>query len=89
MISFVRFLCCLSILISITFTAPFSRAEDSRKIILIAGEVKEVDRVGHHDYLGGCRLMQALLKQTSEVEPVLVEKDWPADESVFDGAKAL
>lgn len=65
------------------------RAADPAKIVLVAGQVKEVDRVGHHDYLGGCRLMQALLGQTPGIETVLVEKDWPAEESVFDGARAL
>lgn len=45
--------------------------------------------MGHHDYLGGCRMMQALLQQTPGVEAVLVEKEWPADESVFDGAAAV
>lgn len=64
-------------------------ATGQTKIVLVAGQVKEVDKVGHHDYLGGCRLMKALLKQTPGVEAVLVEKEWPADESVFDGAAAV
>lgn len=64
-------------------------ATGQTKIVLVAGQVKEVDKVGHHDYLGGCRLMQVLLKQTPGVEAVLVEKEWPADESVFDGAAAV
>lgn len=59
------------------------------KIVLVAGQVKEVDRTGHHDYLGGCRLMQALLLQTPGVEAVLVEKDWPEDEAVFENAAAV
>lgn len=59
------------------------------KIVLVAGQVKEVDRTGHHDYLGGCRLMQALLLQTPGVETVLVEKDWPEDETVFENAAAV
>lgn len=59
------------------------------KIVLVAGQVKEVDRVGHHDYLGGCRLMQEMLRQTPGVETVLVEKDWPEDEAVFEGASAV
>lgn len=45
--------------------------------------------MGHHDYLGGCRLMQALLKQTPGVDAVLVNEEWPADEKVFEGAAAV
>jgi hypothetical protein len=62
---------------------------DPAKIVLVAGEVKQVDKPGHHDYLGGCRLMAALLRQSEGIEPVLVEKDWPADEVVFEGAEAV
>lgn len=76
-------------ILSIAAGGPFLRAADPAKIVLVAGQVKEVDRVGHHDYLGGCRLMQALLRQTPGIEAVLVGKDWPADESVLDGARAL
>ncbi len=62
---------------------------DPAKIVLVAGQVKPVDKPGHHDYLGGCRLMAALLRQSEGIEPVLVEKDWPADEVVFEGAEAV
>ncbi len=64
-------------------------AADQTKIVLVAGQVKEVDKMGHHDYLGGCRIMEAMLKQTPDVEVVMVEKEWPADESVFEGAAAV
>ena len=79
-------------LLSLAFTTAFassSWAADTVKIVLVAGKVKEVDKVGHHDYLGGCRLMQALLKQTPGVEAVLVNEEWPADEKVFEGAAAV
>lgn len=66
-----------------------AHALDSTKVVLIAGAVKEVDRVGHHDYLGGCRLMQHLLENTPGVEVILVEKDWPGNEKVFVGADAV
>lgn len=71
------------------FATLASRGAEPVKIVLVAGQVKQVDKPGHHDYLGGCRLMEVLLRQSEGVEPVLVEKDWPADESVFDGAKAV
>lgn len=76
-------------LASFALSIATSSAADSTKIVLVAGQVKEVDKMGHHDYLGGCRIMEALLKQTPGVEVVLVEKEWPADESVFDGAAAV
>jgi hypothetical protein len=59
------------------------------RIVLVAGPVKPNDRRGHHDYLGGCRLLAGLLAQTSGVEPVVVTDGWPADESLMDGAGAL
>ena len=81
-----RFL--FSIVIAFSIAAS-SQAAESVKIVLVAGQVKEVDKMGHHDYLGGCRIMEALLKQTPGVEVVLVEKEWPSDESVFDGAASV
>ncbi len=59
------------------------------KVVLLAGAVKEIDRVGHHDYLGGCLLMQHLLEQTPGIETALVREDWPDDESIFKDADAL
>ncbi|MCB1226151.1 MAG: ThuA domain-containing protein [Verrucomicrobiales bacterium] len=79
----------LIFLAGLNFAGGALFAEQGAKIVLIAGQVKPVDKMGHHDYLGGCRLMKALLKQTPGVEPVLVEKDWPEDESVFEGTKAV
>ncbi|MFT5467215.1 MAG: hypothetical protein ACI8UO_002319 [Verrucomicrobiales bacterium] len=82
-----RFLFALGLMIAM-FTPGAVVAEDI-KIVIIAGAVKEVDRVGHHDYLGGCRLLEELLKQTPGVHTVLVKQDWPESEVVFDNAAAL
>jgi len=76
-------------LVSITVLAVSSLAAEAAKIILIAGKVTIADKSGHHDYLGGCRLLEVLLQQTPGVEAVLVNEDWPADEKVFDGAAAV
>jgi len=59
------------------------------RIVLIAGPVKERDRRGHHDYLGGCRLLAQLLARTPGVEPVVVADGWPEDAALLDGAAAL
>jgi hypothetical protein len=64
-------------------------AADTHKIILLAGETKLVDKTGHHDYLGGCRLLEHLLQKTPGVSTVLVTDGWPMDESIFDGADTL
>lgn len=77
------------LILSIAVFASVAGAADSAKIVIVAGKVKIQDKVGHHDYLGGCRLMQELLKQTPGVEAVLVKEDWPADETVFDGAASV
>ncbi len=70
---------------------PSDRTSENslRRIVLVAGPVKTYDRVGHHDYLGGCRLLAALLSRVEGVTPVVVPDGWPADEAVLDGAAAL
>lgn len=76
-------------LVIFAFSVASSVMAESAKIVLVAGQVKEVDKMGHHDYLGGCRIMEAMLKQTPGVDVVLVQREWPADESVFDGAASV
>ncbi len=66
-----------------------AQATDTLKIVLLAGTVQEVDRPGHHVYLGGSRLMQDFLKQTPGVEAVLVTEGWPEDEPVSEGTAAI
>lgn len=59
------------------------------KIVLVAGETAKVDKVGHHDYIAGCKCLEAMLRQTPGVSTVQVLEGWPADESVFDGASSV
>ncbi|HVO27100.1 MAG TPA: ThuA domain-containing protein [Candidatus Margulisiibacteriota bacterium] len=70
-------------------SAPGNRASPPVTIVLLAGTVKIPDRVGHHDYLGGCSLLASLLEQTAGVRAILVRDGWPHDESVFDAARSL
>jgi hypothetical protein len=58
-------------------------------IVLVAGAVTVPDRVGHHDYLGGCTLLASLLEQTAGVRTIVVRDGWPSDESVFAAARSL
>ncbi len=70
----------------------FGQAESdlaTKKIVLIAGETALVDVAGHHDYLGGCACLDALLRQTRQIETVQVKNGWPEDEGVFSGAKSV
>jgi hypothetical protein len=62
---------------------------DTARIVLLAGPVKVPDRVGHHDYFGGCRLLAALAEQTTGVQATVVRDGWPDDESILDSAHAL
>jgi len=59
------------------------------KIVLIAGETAKVDKPGHHDYLAGVACLEVLLRQTAEVETVVVTEGWPEQEDVFEGAAAV
>ncbi|MBX3024822.1 ThuA domain-containing protein [bacterium] len=58
-------------------------------IVLLAGRVKVPDRIGHHDYLAGCRLLAGLLEQTNGVRAVVVAEGWPADESLLQAARCV
>ena len=69
-----------------------SQAEDrpaKKRIILVAGETAKVDVVGHHDYIAGCRCLELLLAQTSNVETVCVNDGWPEDIRTFEGASSI
>jgi hypothetical protein len=70
-------------------SAHDKRASAPVTIVLLAGTVKVPDRVGHHDYLGGCTLLASLLEQTAGVRAIVVRDGWPQDESVFDCARSL
>ena len=59
------------------------------KIVLIAGETAKVDKVGHHDYIAGCKCLEAMLRQTERVGTVQVLEGWPTDESVFENASSV
>lgn len=59
------------------------------KIVLVAGETAKVDTVGHHDYIAGCKCLESLLRQTENIEPIVVLDGWPKDESLFDTASAV
>ena len=47
------------------------------------------DRVGHHDYAGGCALLAAAVAQTAGVRGIVVRDGWPEDEAVFDTARSV
>lgn len=59
------------------------------KIVLVAGETAKIDKTGHHDYIAGCKCLEAMLRQTDRVSSVQVLDGWPSDESVFDGASSV
>jgi len=70
------------------FSAPDSaRAADTAKIVLVAG--RQSHGPGDHEFNAGCKLLAKCLGEVPGVEPVFVAGGWPADESVFDGARAV
>ncbi len=84
---------CLLLLLTLSATAtavsPAQEVTANRKIVLVAGETAKVDKLGHHDYLAGCRALEVFLKQTPGVEVVQVTEGWPGDESVLESADAI
>lgn len=65
----------LSILLLTVIPLQFP-ARAAVRIVVVAGETATVDKVGHHDYLGGCRMLTDVLKQTAGVETALVRDGW-------------
>ena len=59
------------------------------EIVLLPGKTKAVDRIGHHDYAGGCALLADLLAQTTGVRAAIAPDGWPGDDSVLETARAL
>jgi type 1 glutamine amidotransferase len=65
---------------------------DGAKIVLLAGRASHGP--GDHEFHAGLKLLAKCLKDVPGVDPVYVEQTapgegWPADESVFDGAKTI
>jgi len=74
--------CATSLLISPALMAK-------TKIVIIAGAKSHPS--GQHEFAAGSRLLARALNEESglDVEAVVVTNGWPADETVFDGAKAV
>lgn len=83
-----RFVGLAALFLAATCAATVSAsAADPTKIVLIAGRPSHGP--GDHEFNAGCKLLAKCLAQVPGVEPVVVAGGWPADESVFEGAKAL
>ena len=72
-----------------TAKSDASKGTPSGPIVLVAGEIAKKDTLGHHDYLGGIKVLEMLLRQTRGTEVRLVDQDWPADASILDSASAV
>jgi type 1 glutamine amidotransferase len=77
------FICALTLLSTFIFAA------DKAKVILIAGQ--DSHKPGDHEFLAGCTLLKNKLDTAmgDKLETILVERNWPADESIFEGADAI
>ncbi len=57
------------------------------KIVLVAGRPSHGP--GAHEFNAGVLLLEKMLKENKNVDPVVVKGGWPENETVFDGAKAV
>ena len=57
------------------------------KIVLVAGTASHGP--GEHEFNAGVTILADCLKKIPGVEPVIARGNWPADDSVFDGAAAV
>ena len=79
----------ISLLLTLFFAFSLALpAAEKTKIILIAGH----DSHGHgaHEFLAGCTLLKNKLEESmgDKLNVILVERDWPQDESIFKDAAA-
>jgi hypothetical protein len=77
------------LLLIVLFVCSSLHSAEPVRIVLVAGEVTQIDRVGHHDYRGGVLILKDLLEQNEGVNVVVVEEGWPSDPTLFDGAKSI
>ncbi|MCA9192140.1 MAG: ThuA domain-containing protein [Planctomycetales bacterium] len=59
------------------------------KIVLVAGEITKVDKLGHHDYPGGIEALRVLLSSIPDVETVSILDGWPKETSQLDHAACV
>jgi type 1 glutamine amidotransferase len=76
----------------LTLASALPARAEVAKVVLLAGRASHGP--GDHEFHAGLKLLNECLKSTPGVEPVYVEKTatgegWPADESVFEGAKTV
>jgi type 1 glutamine amidotransferase len=57
------------------------------KIVLVAG--KPSHGPGAHEFNAGVLLLEKMLAQNKDIQPVVVKGGWPEDETVFEGARAV
>lgn len=62
-------------------------AAEPVKIVLLAGRPSHAP--GDHEFNAGISLLEKMLRQNGDIEPVVVRGGWPEDESVFEGARSL
>lgn len=62
-------------------------AADPVKIVLVAGKPSHAPR--EHEFRAGTLLLEKCLKQNRGIETVVINGGWPADASVFEGARAV
>jgi type 1 glutamine amidotransferase len=59
-----------------------------KKVVFVAG--KDSHGRGEHEFRAGCHLLARLLNEnTAEINAVVIEDGWPADQSVFDDADVI
>lgn len=72
-----------------TLIPAHANATNPVEVLLIAGEILKKDTPGHHDYIGGVKCLDLLLKQSPQVKTTVVETGWPSDEAVLDRCRSI
>ncbi|MEQ1827001.1 MAG: ThuA domain-containing protein [Pirellula sp.] len=87
--SLFRFAVIAATCLSLWSTGYRACAQQSIKVVLVAGETAKQDTMGHHDYIAGCKCLVDLLSKSKNIQAVMVLDGWPADESVFENARSV
>ena len=77
----------LLLLILCLGTATNSRAEDKKKIVLVAGTPSHGP--GEHEHNAGVLLLKKCLDKVPDVEAIAYTNGWPAEANAFDGAATI
>jgi type 1 glutamine amidotransferase len=85
--TFVRYVAPFVLLLSCSSGQANVPGAPALKVVLVAGGPSHGP--GEHEYYAGSMILARLLRQTPDIDPVVVRDGWPADPTIFEGAASI